>query len=93
VGAGKTLSGSMGKYDDLFPVMVSGMVAIGEASGRLDQMLQKVSDFYEEEVDAAMAAMLKLIEPILFLVIGGVVGFILIAMYLPIFDLASTQTG
>ncbi len=75
--------------EPFFPQMVTSMVSIGEASGRLDTMLQKVSEFYEEEVDVAMAALLKAIEPAMFIFIGGVVGVILIAMYLPVFDLAS----
>ncbi|NBO37988.1 type II secretion system F family protein [bacterium] len=75
--------------EKFFPQMVSSMVSIGEASGRLDTMLHKVSEFYEEEVDVAMAAVLKAIEPAMFIVIGGIVGVILIAMYLPVFDLAS----
>jgi type IV pilus assembly protein PilC len=75
--------------ESFFPQMVASMVSIGEASGRLDSMLQKVSEFYEEEVDVAMAALLKAIEPAMFVVIGGIVGTILIAMYLPVFDLAS----
>ena len=72
-----------------FPKMVTSMISIGETSGQLDTMLEKVSDFYEEEVDIALAALLKAIEPIMFVVIGGIVGVILIAMYLPVFDLAS----
>lgn len=85
---GKGMGGPLSE-EEFIPQMVSSMVAIGEASGRLDVMLQKVSDFYEEEVDVAMAAVLKAIEPLLFVVIGGIVGVILIAMYLPVFDLAS----
>lgn len=75
--------------ESYFPKMVTSMISIGETSGRLDTMLEKVSDFYEEEVDVALAALLKAIEPIMFVVIGGIVGVILIAMYLPVFDLAS----
>ena len=85
---GKGMGGPMSE-EAFIPQMVSSMVSIGEASGRLDVMLQKVSDFYEEEVDVAMSAVLKAIEPLLFVVIGGIVGVILIAMYLPVFDLAS----
>lgn len=85
---GKGMGGPMAE-EEFIPQMVSSMVSIGEASGRLDVMLQKVSDFYEEEVDVAMAAVLKAIEPLLFVIIGGIVGVILIAMYLPVFDLAS----
>ncbi|MBM3380919.1 MAG: type II secretion system F family protein [Betaproteobacteria bacterium] len=85
-GKGMGLPMSQEKF---FPPMVTSMVSIGEASGRLDAMLEKVSEFYEEEVDVAMAALLKAIEPAMFVFIGGVVGVILIAMYLPVFDLAS----
>jgi type IV pilus assembly protein PilC len=89
VSKGRGLSGPMEK-SPYFPPMVSSMVAIGEATGRLDTMLEKIAAFYEDDVDAAMAATMKLIEPVMFVVIGGIVGFILIAMYLPVFDLANT---
>jgi type IV pilus assembly protein PilC len=85
-GKGMGLPLSQEKY---FPKMVTSMISIGETSGQLDTMLEKVSDFYEEEVDVALAALLKAVEPIMFVVIGGIVGVILIAMYLPVFDLAS----
>lgn len=78
---------------DLFPDMVISMVSVGEATGALDEMLEKVSEFYEEEVDLAVQTMLSMIEPIMIVGIGGVVGFIVIAMYLPIFDMASNVTG
>ncbi|MEM9192950.1 MAG: type II secretion system F family protein, partial [Myxococcota bacterium] len=71
-----------------FPSMVVQMIGVGEQTGALDQMLNKIADFYEEEVDVAVAALTSLLEPIMMVVIGGIVGFILIAMYLPIFDLA-----
>jgi type IV pilus assembly protein PilC len=71
----------------LIPAMVSSMVSVGEQTGALDEMLVKVSDFYEEEVDLAVKSMLSMIEPIMMIVIGGSVGFIVIAMYLPVFDL------
>lgn len=89
VAKGKGLAGPMAT-SPWFPPMVVGMVSIGEASGGLDTMLAKVASLYEEDVDAALAATLKLIEPAMFVLIGGIVGFILLAMYLPIFDLAST---
>lgn len=73
----------------LFPPMVISMVAIGEQSGALDDMLIKVSDFYEDEVDLAVKTVLGMIEPIMIVGLGGIIGFILIAMYLPIFDMAS----
>jgi type IV pilus assembly protein PilC len=77
----------------LFPPMVSSMVAIGEQSGQVDTMLEKVAAFYEEDVDAAMAAALKLVEPIMFVVIGGIVGFIMVAMYMPVFEMAGNAGG
>ncbi|HEX9082884.1 MAG TPA: type II secretion system F family protein, partial [Holophagaceae bacterium] len=64
------------------------MVGVGEATGALDAMLSKVADFYEEEVDNAVANLTSLMEPIMIAVLGGIVGFIVIAMYLPIFGLA-----
>jgi type IV pilus assembly protein PilC len=72
----------------LFPEMVVSMIAVGEETGKIDEMLTKVSDFYEEEVDIAVQAMLSLIEPILIVGIGGIVAVILLAMYLPMFDMA-----
>jgi type IV pilus assembly protein PilC len=78
---------------DLFPPMVVSMVAVGEATGALDEMLTKVSEFYEEEVDLAVKTMLSMIEPIMIVGIGGIVGIIVIALYLPIFDMASLQGG
>lgn len=72
----------------LFPEMVVSMIAIGEETGKIDEMLTKVSEFYEEEVDIAVAAMLQLIEPFLIVCIGGIVAVILLAMYLPMFDMA-----
>lgn len=73
----------------LFPTMVSSMVAVGESTGTLDDTLGKVAEIYEDEVDNAIAAMMSLIEPAMIVIIGGIVGFILIAMYLPIFDMAN----
>lgn len=76
---------------DLIPEMVISMITIGESTGALDDMLKKVSDFYEEEVDVAVQGLLSMIEPILIIVVGGVVGFIVVAMYLPIFDIAQVN--
>lgn len=75
----------------LFPQMVVSMVAVGEQTGALDEMLQKVSEFYEDEVDLAVKTLLSMIEPIMIVFIGGIVGFIVIAMYLPIFDMGTTM--
>ncbi|MCG8556805.1 MAG: type II secretion system F family protein [Proteobacteria bacterium] len=72
----------------VFPSMVVQMIGVGEQTGALDQMLNKIADFYEEEVDVAVAGMTSLIEPIMMVGIGGMVGFMLIAMYMPIFDIA-----
>jgi type IV pilus assembly protein PilC len=73
--------------NELFPPMVSHMVAVGEETGQLEDMLNKVSDFYETEVDAKVKALTSLLEPIMIVVVGGIVGFIVISMYLPIFEL------
>lgn len=72
----------------LFPEMVISMVTVGESTGALDDMLTKVSDFYEEEVDLAVQTLLSMIEPIMIVIIGGLVGFIVIAMYMPVFEMA-----
>lgn len=78
------------KKGGLFPEMVVSMVSVGEMSGSLDTMLEKVTVFYEEEVDNAIANMLSLIEPIMIVFIGGIIAILVGAMYLPIFDLAGT---
>jgi type IV pilus assembly protein PilC len=71
----------------IFPPMVSHMVSVGEDSGQLETMLTKIADFYETEVDAKVKALTSLIEPVMIVVVGSVVGFIVISMYLPIFKL------
>jgi type IV pilus assembly protein PilC len=77
----------------VFPSMVVQMIAVGEQTGALDQMLNKIADFYEEEVDVAVGALTSLLEPIMMVGIGGMVGVVLVAMYLPIFDLAGKIKG
>ncbi|MEO7730637.1 MAG: type II secretion system F family protein, partial [Kofleriaceae bacterium] len=72
----------------VFPTMVVQMIGVGEQTGAMDQMLQKIADFYEEEVDASVSALTSLIEPIMMAFLGVVVGGLIIAMYLPIFKLA-----
>ncbi len=67
--------------------MVTQMINVGETSGALDAMLAKIADFYEEEVDTTVAGMLTLLEPVMIALLGVVIGGIVIAMYLPIFDL------
>jgi type IV pilus assembly protein PilC len=78
---------------NLFPSMVVQMIAVGESTGAMDTMLNKIADFYEEEVDIAVEALTSLLEPIMMVFIGGIVGGLLIAMYLPIFTVADTVQG
>jgi type IV pilus assembly protein PilC len=73
--------------------MVVQMIGVGEATGALDTMLSKIADFYEEEVDVAVAGLLTLMEPLMIALLGGIVGGIVIAMYMPIFSLISKLTG
>ena len=73
----------------VFPAMVVQMVGVGEATGALDAMLGKVADFYEDEVDNAVGTLTSLIEPIMIAMLGGIIGFIVVAMYMPIFGMAS----
>jgi type IV pilus assembly protein PilC len=70
----------------VFPVMAIQMISIGEETGELDQMLMKVADFYEDEVEQAVKALTSIMEPIMIVVLGGMVGSILVAMYLPMFS-------
>jgi type IV pilus assembly protein PilC len=72
----------------IFPSMVCQMIGVGEQTGAMDQMLQKIADFYEDEVDVAVAAMTSLMEPIMMVFLGGIVGGLIVAMYLPVFELA-----
>ena len=88
VATGQSLQLTM-KQQQLFPHMVIQMVAIGEESGSLDHMLTKVADFYEEEVDNAVDALSSLLEPFIMVIIGTLVGGLVVAMYLPIFKMAS----
>jgi type IV pilus assembly protein PilC len=88
---GETISAPL-KDTKVFPSMVTQMIGVGEATGALDTMLAKIADFYEEEVDTAVAGLLTLLEPIMIAILGIVVGGIVIAMYLPIFDLISKLT-
>jgi type IV pilus assembly protein PilC len=88
VATGTSLTIAM-QNSDLFPNMVLQMAAIGEESGSLDAMLGKVADFYESEVDDAVAALSSLMEPIIMVVLGVLIGGMVIAMYLPIFKMGS----
>jgi type IV pilus assembly protein PilC len=88
---GETIAAPL-KETTVFPSMVTQMIGVGEATGALDTMLSKIADFYEEEVDTAVAGLLTLLEPVMIAVLGVIVGGIVIAMYLPIFDLISKMT-
>ena len=86
VTGGKTLADPLTKAK-VFPPMVTHMISVGESTGALDTMLNKIADFYDDEVDAAVNALTSMMEPMLMVFLGGSVGFIVIAMYLPIFKL------
>ena len=75
------------RQEKVFPSMLRQMAAVGEETGALDDMLNKVADFYEEEVDNAVDALSSLLEPMIIVIIGGIVGFLVVALYLPIFSL------
>ena len=70
----------------IFPAMVTHMVGVGEETGALDHMLARIAEFYEEQVEASVKALTSILEPIMIIVIGGMVGFIVISMYLPLFE-------
>jgi type IV pilus assembly protein PilC len=86
IAGGETISGPL-KESGVFPPMVVQMINVGEQTGGLDDMLSKIADFYDEEVDAAVEALLAALEPIMIVVLGVVVGGMIVAMYLPIFDM------
>ena len=88
VSEGKTMSESF-RQSGRFPTMMLQMINVGEATGTLDEMLTKLAEFYDEEVDAAVSALLSIMEPILLIGVGGLVGSLVVSMYLPIFDLMS----
>ncbi|NNG47872.1 MAG: type II secretion system F family protein [Deltaproteobacteria bacterium] len=92
ISEGKTIAEPLAD-SKVFPVMVTQMVSVGEATGALDTMLNKIADFYDDEVDAAVGALTSLLEPILMIFLGGVIGGLVIAMYLPIFKLAGVVGG
>ena len=86
VKAGGTLVGPMKEEPRAFPVMVTQMIGVGEETGALEHMLSKIADFYEDEVAASLKALTSILEPLLIMVVGGMVGFIIIAMYMPMFS-------
>ena len=86
IAGGETIAAPL-KKSKVFPPMVISMIAVGEQTGGLDEMLSKIADFYDEEVDAAVSALLSLMEPVMIVFLGVVVGGMVVAMYLPIFDM------
>lgn len=86
IAGGETIAAPLEK-SKVFPPMVISMIAVGEQTGGLDEMLSKIADFYDEEVDVAVSALLSLMEPIMIVVLGVIVGGMVVAMYLPIFDM------
>jgi type IV pilus assembly protein PilC len=86
IAGGDTIAAPLQK-SAVFPPMVISMIAVGEQTGGLDEMLSKIADFYDEEVDAAVGGLLSLLEPVMIVFLGVVVGGMVVAMYLPIFDM------
>jgi type IV pilus assembly protein PilC len=82
---GGTLTAPMERVPEAFPVMVTQMIGVGEETGALETMLTKVAEFYEDQVAAAVKALTSILEPVMIIVVGAIVGFIVIAMYLPMF--------
>jgi type IV pilus assembly protein PilC len=87
ISEGKDLAGPL-METKVFPAMVVQMIGVGEQTGAMDTMLQKVADFYEDEVDVAVAALTSLLEPVMMVFLGGIMGTLIISMYLPIFEMA-----
>ncbi len=92
IGEGKTIAEPLGA-SGIFPPMVVQMVSVGESTGALDSMLSKIADFFDDEVDAAVAALTSLLEPLLMVILGTIIGGLVVAMYLPIFKMASILGG
>jgi len=92
ISEGETIAEPLAR-SEVFPPMVTQMIAIGESTGSLDSMLSKIADFYEEEVDVAVATLTSLLEPLLMVFLGVTVGGVVIAMYLPIFKIATVGIG
>jgi len=86
IAEGETITAPL-KETGVFPPMVTQMISVGEKTGGLDDMLQKIADFYDEEVDGAVSALTSIIEPVIIVIMGAVIGGILVAMYLPMFDI------
>ncbi|MGH2806707.1 MAG: type II secretion system F family protein, partial [Actinomycetota bacterium] len=84
VRSGESMAGPLGRHD-IFPPMVVQMISVGEDTGALDQMLDKVSDFYDQEVESTTESLTSLIEPLMIAVLGGIVGSMIVALYMPMF--------
>ena len=93
ISEGQTLAEPLMARPKLFPPMVVQMISVGEQTGALEDMLNKIADFYEEEVDIAVASLLSALEPIMITVLGATVGVIVVSMYLPMFKLVSTMAN
>jgi type IV pilus assembly protein PilC len=89
IAGGETIAGPL-QRSGVFPPMVISMISVGEQTGGLDEMLSKIADFYDEEVDTAVGGLLSLLEPLMIVFLGVVVGGMVVAMYLPIFDMMNT---
>jgi type IV pilus assembly protein PilC len=89
ISEGKTIAEPL-QHSKVFPGMMVQMIAVGEETGNMEVMLTKIADFYDDEVDVAVAALTSMMEPVLMVFMGGAIGSILIAMYLPIFTIADT---
>jgi type IV pilus assembly protein PilC len=85
VKAGGSIATPMRAVPEAFPTMVTQMIGVGEETGALEQMLSKVADFYEDEVAAALKALTSILEPLMIILVGAIVGFIVVSMYLPMF--------
>jgi type IV pilus assembly protein PilC len=88
ISEGKTIAEPL-EETGVFPPMVVQMISVGEATGALDAMLNKIADFYDDEVDTAVDGLTSMMEPVMMVFLGGIIGFVVIAMYLPIFKMAT----
>jgi len=86
VRGGGSIAAPMRNEPRAFPGMVVQMIGVGEETGALDQMLAKIADFYEDQVAASVKALTSILEPLMIVVVGGIVGFIVVSMYLPMFQ-------
>jgi type IV pilus assembly protein PilC len=92
IAGGETIAQPLAK-SKVFPPMVISMIAVGEQTGGLDEMLTKIADFYDDEVDTAVEALTSIIEPVMIVVMGAIVGAMVVAMYLPIFRMVNVISG